>query len=186
MRGPVVGVFLLLAVLPAAATTVPRRSLEELVAEAGEIVQARVQRHWVEWDASHRFLWTHYLVKVSDILKGPGGSEWIISEAGGTLDGLTMAVPGVVQYADGEEVVVFLHRVPNGMWRTYGYGQGKFTVVGGSGGSARVVGQARGLTLVDAPDARRRRGMPLPALDGARLADFKQLVRRMVQGRAVR
>src|SRR5512143_1181183 len=100
MRGPVVGVFLLLAVLPAAATTVPRRSLEELVAEAGEIVQGRVQRHWVEWDASHRFLWTHYSVKVSDVLKGPGGGEWIISEAGGTLDGVTMAVPGVVQYGD--------------------------------------------------------------------------------------
>jgi hypothetical protein len=164
------------------ATTVPRRSLEELVAGSGQILQGRVLSHSVEWDSSHRFLWTHYSVEIADVLKGPRGSAITISEPGGTRDGLTMSVAGVAQFADGEEVVVFLHRTPIAFWRTYGYSQGKFSVRTASpGGPPEVFNNAAGVSLVDPPSSRSASSTPLARWDGAGLREFKAMVRGLVR-----
>lgn len=164
------------------ATTVLRRSLEELVVGSDQILHGRVLRHSVEWDSSHRFLWTHYSVEITDVLKGSRGSAITISEPGGTRDGLTMSISGVAQFADGEEVVVFLHRTPIGFWRTYGYGQGKFSVrAAAPGGSPRVFNNPAGLTLVDLPLSRSTGSTPVTRWEGARLQDFKAMVRGLVR-----
>lgn len=175
---------LCLVVQTAIATTVPRRSLEQLVAGSGQILRGRVLRHSVEWDSSYRFLWTHYSAEVKDVLKGSSSGAITISEAGGTRDGITMSIPGAVQFADGEEVVVFLHRTPIGLWRTYGYGQGKFSVRAAiPGGPPRVFNNAAGLTLVDLPTSHST-GTPVPRWEDAGLKDFKAMVRDLVRRQA--
>jgi hypothetical protein len=114
------------AVCPAA--VVPRLSFDQLVATSEQIVHGRVERSWVAWDSSRRFIWTHYEVAVRDSVKGTAQARVIVSEPGGTLDGFTLAVPGAVRYTAGEEVVLFLHRTPIGYLRANGYEQGKFAV----------------------------------------------------------
>jgi hypothetical protein len=119
---------LFLAAAACQAAVVPRLSFEPLVDTSEQIVHGRVERAWVDWDRSHQFIWTHYEVAVADMVKGPPSGRVVVSEPGGTLDGYTLAIPGVVQYRVGEEVVLFLHRTPIGYLRTNGYHQGKLAV----------------------------------------------------------
>jgi hypothetical protein len=107
-----------------AAAVVPRFSFEELVDTSERIVQGRVERSWVAWDRSRQFIWTHYEIAVSDMVKGAPSRTVIVSEPGGALDGMTLTVPGAPRYATGEEVVLFLHRTPIGYLRANGYEQG--------------------------------------------------------------
>ena len=107
---------------------VPRVSLDQLVATSEQIVHGRVTRSWVSWDRSRQFIWTHYQIAIAESVKGAQGSTVVVSEPGGTLDGYTLVIPGVVQYRVGEEAVVFLHRTPIGYLRTNGYHQGKYPV----------------------------------------------------------
>jgi hypothetical protein len=118
----------LLLVCVAGATSVIQLSFEELVDRSESIVSGHVTRSWAAWDAEHKFIWTHYEVAVSAIHKGTPGATVVVSEAGGTLDGRVMTIAGTVTYQAGENVLVFLTRVPNGYLRTTGWGQGKYTV----------------------------------------------------------
>jgi hypothetical protein len=169
-------VFALLEASLAHATTVSRQSLEGLVSGSGRIVHGRVVRHWVAWDDTHRFLWTHYSLRVFDTVKGAPSATFVISEAGGAKDGFIMTVPGTVQYADGEEVVAFLHPTPIGYWQTFGYSQGKFSIIAG-----KVVSEEVGPAIIDLQGERGAGRTPLSNMSGQPLDRFKNLIRRMAR-----
>jgi hypothetical protein len=173
-------VLALLAASPADAAVVPRLDLAGLVQSSEVIVQARVTRQWCAWDKEHRFIWTHYSLAVSDVLKGTPPVSLTLSEPGGVVGKRGMAVADVTRYANQEEVVVFLHRTPVGYWRPYGWGQGKYTVRPDAAGAKRIYTNVAGLTMVERRAARgqARAAASQPRnLDGMALSDFKQLVR---------
>lgn len=151
----------LLLVCAAGATSVIQLSFEELVDRSEAIVSGQVTRSWAAWDAEHKFIWTHYEVAVSAVHKGTPGTTVVVSEAGGTLDGRVMTIAGTVTYRAGENVLVFLTRVPNGYLRTTGWGQGKYTVDG--------KGILHG-------GASLRAGTSIPSLEGMSAAQLHALV----------
>ena len=109
-------------------TSIVRVSLETAVDQAEWIVSGDVVRNWCGWDSGHRFIWTHTEIAVREKWKGNLGSTVTVSEPGGTVDGLGMAVAGMVRYTPGEKIVVFLYRTPIGLIRTVGLAQGKLQV----------------------------------------------------------
>ena len=110
------------------AASPPHLSLEALVAQSAAIVEGQVVRAWAAMDSENRFIWTHYEIKVSSTLKGQADASVVIAEPGGTLNGVSLLVPGSTPYTVGEKVSVFLYRTPIGYWRTTNYGQGKFAI----------------------------------------------------------
>src|SRR5689334_1889508 len=84
------------------ATVVPRLTFEDLVDGSERIAHGRVERSWVAWDPAHRFIWTHYLIRVTENLKGSSEATLVTSEPGGSLDGINLQIPGVVTYSSGE------------------------------------------------------------------------------------
>ena len=166
------------------ATTVPRLELRELSRAAEVVVHGQVIRHWPAWDPSHRFIWTHYAIQVRDRLKGGAADTTVISEPGGIVNGMGMKVAGVPEYRDGEEVVVFLHRMPNGYWRCYGLMQGKFTVAGDGGGEKRVRADLSGSDTIETrgklTGKARTAGTSLESLNGLTLTEFKRRILREV------
>ena len=153
------------------ATMVPRFTLEQIVDSSERIVHGRCLRSWSAWDAGHQFIWTHYELQVAEPLKGVPPATITVSEPGGQVDGLEMAIAGMPRYQAGEEVVAFLYRTPIGYWRAYGLGQGKYTVREG-----RVRADLNGATLVDT-DRAAQQGTDLRRLDGIPLEEFKTRVR---------
>lgn len=131
------------------AAVVPRYSLEELAHSSALIVHATVRGSWVAWDERGLYLWTHYRLEPLETIKGVAAGQVVVSEPGGTLDGVTMLVSDVVQFHQGEEVVVFLYRNGLGYWRVRGYGQGKFTLVEAKDGVKKLHTNLDALQIVE-------------------------------------
>lgn len=92
------------------------------------VVSGHVARTWSAWDAGHKYIWTHYELAVTATHKGAAGPTVDIAEPGGAADGIVMSISGGTAYRVGENVLVFLSRMPNGYLRTAGFGQGKYTI----------------------------------------------------------
>jgi hypothetical protein len=118
-----------IALLPGTAETLPRLSFSKLLEDSSAVVHGRVVRHWTAWDANHEFIWTHYELRPTEILRGRRVGSYTISEPGGIIGEIGLNVSGSVPFTDGEEVVAFLHQVPNGFLRVTGGTQGKLLVV---------------------------------------------------------
>jgi hypothetical protein len=110
------------------ASAAPTRTVKQLASTSEAIVHGRVLRQWSAWDASHETIWTHYVIEPVEVLRGGARSTYTISEPGGVVGDVGMDVSESVPFAAGEEVLVFLKRVPNGMLRVTGSAAGKYTV----------------------------------------------------------
>ena len=153
----------------AQAASVPSVSLEELVDQSAAIVHGRVARSWAAWDSAHKYIWTHHLITVIDPVRGGEAGFVVASEPGGELDGVGMKFSGTLEYAVGEETIVFLYRAPIGYLRATGLGQGKYTVTS----ELRVRVNLKGLDLLP-------RNTGLSTLNGLTIADFKARVREAI------
>lgn len=159
-------------VAPLPATLVERLTLEQLAGRSERIVHGRCLRTWSAWDADHEAIWTHCEVEVVDPLKGGAVKTLVVSEPGGVVDGVEMTIEGVSRFERGEEMVLFLYRVPNGLWRARGLGQGKFRVTGG-----QVHLTLEGLSLVDPVRPPVARSTDLGSLEGISVGRFKAAIR---------
>jgi hypothetical protein len=112
----------------ASATLIPPLSFEQLTDASDLIVSGRIGATWVAWDQEHKYIWTHYNLSIASSLKGTPATVVEFAEPGGALDGRVMSIAGSVSYAVGDDMVVFLSRMPNGYLRTTGWAQGKYAL----------------------------------------------------------
>jgi hypothetical protein len=110
------------------ATLIPSVSFEQLTDTSEMIVAGRITNSWPAWDAEHKYIWTHYNLTVSSAVKGSPGAVVEFAEPGGALDGRSTMIAGTVTYAVGDNLVLFLARMPNGYLRTTGWAQGKYAL----------------------------------------------------------
>jgi hypothetical protein len=158
------------------ATIVPRLSLEEMVARSETIVSGQVARIWTAWDGPHRFIWTHTEISVNNVAKGNRSEKVVVSEPGGVVDGVGMQLAGTPRYTPGEQVMVFLERMPNGYLRTAGMGQGKLSL----SPDGRVHLTHAGADLAGRAIAPHR--TPLQSLEAADANQVRRRVARLVSG----
>jgi hypothetical protein len=165
----------------AGATSVSSLSFEELTDRSEVVVTGKINRAWADWDAEHKYIWTHYELGVSAALKGTPGSTLILSEPGGLVGIEGMSIAGSVRYQAGEAVLVFLQRMPNSYLRTTGWSQGKYTVdKAGRLHSAVLPG---GLETVDTKSDSKSHTVAttLRSIDGMRVTDLRGLVLLRIQ-----
>lgn len=112
----------------ASATLIPRLSFEQLTDASELILSGRITAAWAAWDEDHKYIWTHYNLSVASSLKGTAATVVEFAEPGGALAGRVMSIAGSVSYALGDDMVVFLSRMPNGYLRTTGWAQGKYAL----------------------------------------------------------
>jgi hypothetical protein len=139
------------------ATLIPRLSFESLTDSSELIVSGRISRVWTAWDSEHRYIWTHYQLTSAASLKGAAGPAVEFAEPGGSVEGRVMLIEGTVAYAPGDQVVVFLSRMPNRYLRTTGWAQGKYDL--------DPAGRLHAAT-----------GSSLRTLDGMSLLDLRQRI----------
>jgi hypothetical protein len=164
---------LLLLFAPLRATTIPGTTFEEMTDRSEVIATGRVTRSWTAWDDSHKYIWTHYEIKLSGTYKGRPDSSLVVSEPGGVVGDRGMMIAGVSGYAVGEQVAVFLERMPNGYLRTTGWGQGKFDI----DPKGRIHGTAGpNLEIAPASGTLRRGDTSIRSLDGIDLQTLRALI----------
>jgi hypothetical protein len=163
------------------ATTIPRLSFEQLIDQSEVIASGRVTDSWAAWDPERKYIWTHYRLSVTEVVRGTGVSTLEFAEPGGAIGDASMIVGGAIGYKTGESVVIFLSRMPNGYLRTAGWSQGKYNL----DSNGRLHGAAlTGAELVDAGAG--RAGSSLSTLDGMSTGELKQRVAARVRATAGR
>jgi len=154
----------------AGATLIPGVSFETLTDSSEIVVSGRIARSWAAWDPAHKYIWTHYELITTAALKGGAFSKVEFAEPGGELDGKIMSIAETVTYAPGENVVVFLSRMPNGYLRTTGWAQGKYSV--DATGKLHAAAYGDGIM----PQIGHAHGTPLATLEGISISELRQRV----------
>ncbi|MBN2360168.1 MAG: hypothetical protein JXR83_12020 [Deltaproteobacteria bacterium] len=175
----------LLAAAPAAATQVFAVGLEQMAAESDVVVRARAGAQQVTWDKDRRRVLTLTTIEVIEAVKGARRGELLtIYQVGGTLDGITFRIPGALQFAPGEQFILFAKRFEDKVV-SYGMGLGKYALVERDGrlfvepsygDVAFVKRTADGALVPDAP----------PDLSARPLADFMRRLRAISDRRGPR
>ena len=166
------------------ATVIGRLSFEDLVDTSELVIAGKVTRSWAAWDAHRKYIWTHYEVAVQSAQKGAAGATVEMAEPGGALDGIVMGIAGTPVYTPGENVLVFLQRMPNGYLRTTGWGQGRYLV--DSNGRIHADSILRGLEIVDARNSGAAPpGTSLTTLDGMNLNELRLRIAARTRATAV-
>jgi hypothetical protein len=158
---PLVPLLLALA-LPAGAAVAIAATVEDLAAESDTVLRARVESRTTRRSEDRRHLRTEVVLVVNERLRGEASGRVGVVVPGGVLGDVGQRVDGAPAFEDGEEVVVFLRRLPGGAFRVHGLAQGKFRVEG-----AEARPDLRRLRVADGalrPGQRRVEAMPLEEL----------------------
>lgn len=153
---------------------VPSLTFEQMTDQSELVVQGQVTRSWSDWDSEHKYIWTHYEIAVVGTHKGRAAARVVVSEPGGVVGDKAMAIAGVVGYAPGEQIAVFLQRMPNGYLRTTGWGQGKYTVDGAE--RVHSLGSRKGAEVVSVTRGRATGATQPTNLDGLTLNELRAKV----------
>lgn len=148
---------------------IPRLSFEQLTDGSDLILSGTITNTWAAWDAEHKYIWTHYNLAVDSVVKGSAGSSVEFAEPGGAVGNRVISIAGSVTYAVGDNMVVFLARMPNGYLRTAGWAQGKYSLDKNN----RLHGAA---SLSSEPNS------AVKTLDGVTLGELRQRVAVRNQG----
>jgi len=110
------------------ATTVVRMGLQEMTASSTSIVHGTVVGIESRWNEDATMIVTDVSVQVAESLKGDRAGVVVVTQPGGTLDGLRTEVPGASAFELGDEVVLFLAPDPSRQMRINGLFQGRLQV----------------------------------------------------------
>ena len=131
--------------LTAQATTLMLFGTADLADRSNTVVTGTVTDIEARMHPEHQFIYTYVTVQVDEVLKGSAsleGSTVVLEELGGQVDRWIHQVPAVPQYEVGERVLSFLEDRDAGLFKTYGWVQGKF----------RFETDARGREILTRPD----------------------------------
>jgi hypothetical protein len=122
---------LLLLVTAAVATSVKPMSIERLTRASSDVVLARAESQWTEWNDKHTMMHTYTRFRVAHTIKGRSSPAFVVRQMGGRADGFEQKVVGVRSWRVGDEAVLFLRPSQEraGAHVVTGLMQGDFRVV---------------------------------------------------------
>lgn len=167
----------LLALAPAAATTVLDVPIDELARGAGVVVRGVVERQEVTRSADGLNIETRTSVRVTQLLKGQAGPAIVIRQTGGVLGKVAQRVPGDATFVPGEQVLVLLEPHSQGEFVLVAMAAAKFSIVSNPGGWV-AIRELGGLTFAKRGPDGRVRIVPGPPTAELPLTSLLELVAR--------
>ena len=134
----VTSVALCLMATAAAAMVVVPAEFSEMVTASDLVVHGRVVAIRPQIVGDRRTIETVITVAVVDALKGQPGETVYFRVPGGQIGRYRRVMVGAPEFAEGEEVVIFLKGRAPGVPFPFGLSQGVYRVVHGAGGSTLV------------------------------------------------
>jgi hypothetical protein len=132
------------------ATTVKQLSLEQMVRGSHRIMLGRRVSQETYWNKNRTRIYTATRFAVTEDLKGESRGTATVVTVGGTVDGMTLMVPGTPQFREHEEVLLFLEAGKGSYWILMGLSQGMFRIATDRRGMKVAYHASSGLHLVSA------------------------------------
>lgn len=137
---------------PAAATTLVRASVEDLVAANQTVVVGQVVDVFSYWNVDGTFILTDVIVRPDQVLKGSVEGELTITQMGGTVGDMTTLILGGPELIPGHSYVLFLNEenLPGAeaVTTVRDHCQGVFEIRVAEDGELRAISQANSHPLV--------------------------------------
>lgn len=115
----------------AGASVIPL-GIPELTAQSDLCIRGEVIDAVAEWTNGGNMIHTTYTIQTAETLMGTAAALVKVRVPGGDRDGIHIRNAEAPVYEPGEEVVCFLRPEPGlGTWATFGWFQGKFTILNG-------------------------------------------------------
>ncbi|MCP4664685.1 MAG: hypothetical protein GY856_55600 [bacterium] len=172
-------VLLLVAAVPATASTFVAMSFGELVDDADAIVVGRITSQEASWTESGRMIVTDNQLRVEEIWAGEAPDQLSVRTFGGQVGDFLVEAHGFPQFKAGEHVILFLtHEPESDTLQVLGYQLGHFRVVTRLDGVTLAVPQVDdGMRLID------RSGDVAPKSRSLRFDELKATVLERVRSR---
>jgi hypothetical protein len=122
----------MLAIIPAAATTLEKLSVDQMVQRSTAIVRGKVLDSTSGMRG--RVIYTFYRVQVEERIKGDAAQVLEVAVPGGAYSGMRLTFPGAPRPVAGVEYVFFLWKGPSGANHILGLSQGLFDLKRGPNG----------------------------------------------------
>jgi len=107
---------------------VMQRSIEEMTLDAKTIIHGKCTQIHSSWDVNQERIYTEINVIANEYLKGPQGTEIIITIPGGQVGNYVYEVSDMPRFSEGEEFVAFLSEHSSGRNLVTGAVQGKLKI----------------------------------------------------------
>jgi hypothetical protein len=132
---PIALALLLLRSLPAAATTIVPAAFAEMVAASQAIVHGRVVDVRSQMTNGRRSIHSLVRVAIIDAMKGPSAAEIVFRVPTGRIGRYRRVMVGAPEFAEGDEVVLFLTGSAPAVPVPFGLSQGVYRVNRSTGGA---------------------------------------------------
>jgi len=166
-----------LGLVSAQAATLEQMSTDDMIARSTAIVRGRVVSSSARLHGP--LIYTHYVVQVSERLKGPEAAQLDVVLPGGAAGGLRQTFPGTPALTEGGEYLLFLWTGPSGLTQVIGLSQGVFTVSQNAGGDLTASRPASAEAMLDSKTGRVIADQPVRL----RLRDLRSRVAVLCQGK---
>jgi len=136
-----VSIITLLAINSAYAGTVKQLGITDLLRDAQLIAHGRIEDRWVTYDQTTDTAYTHFRLRVEDVIKGSvKGNDVVLSFVGGTWGQRTLVISDMHMPNVGEEGVYFIENPSRQQVHPLlGWQQGHFVVHQSEDGLHQVV-----------------------------------------------
>lgn len=114
-------------------------SIDEMTGASTSIVHARTSSVRSYWTENEKYIMTDITLEVESALKGSASSRTVVTIPGGRVGSTLYEVSDMPVFVEGEEVVVFVWRRPDGFSTVTGGVMGKLTVVNDRENNIRMV-----------------------------------------------
>jgi hypothetical protein len=129
----------LVAGVPAGASTFLEMSQRELVQKSAAVVDGEVLQVHSFWDGKRQMMITEAIVRVSDPVVGNIGSAIVVRTFGGTVEGYTVEAHGFPTFKKGERFLLYLEPERAGAHRVTGYQLGQYRITRDKNGAEVAV-----------------------------------------------
>jgi hypothetical protein len=160
---------MLLAAVPAGASTFLAMSQEELVAQSDAVVVGKVLDVQSFWNREGTAILSEATIQVEEPIAGEAASLVVVRTFGGEVDGLRIDAHGFPAFAEGQRLLLFLRDAGDGGSEVVGYRLGEYRVVKRSDGvevAVPTLEHSVQLLRRDGGPAERPRAVELEALKG--------------------
>jgi len=121
-------------------------NLQKFTLESDAIITGKVIDKKSEWSSDKSRILTHVRIEVGEYLKGNEGNNIMVTYLGGEVGGVGEIYSHMPDFADKEEVLVFVKKDSNDDFRVFGGEDGKLSITTDPGNTKKRVGENQSLS----------------------------------------
>ncbi len=123
-------------------------NLQKFTQESDAIITGKVINKKSEWNSDKSRILTHVRIEVAEYLKGKEGNNIVVTYPGGEIGDVGEIYSHMPDFADNEEVLLFVKKDSGDSFRVYGGEEGKLSITTDPGNKNKRISENQSLSSI--------------------------------------